>query len=187
MKKEKLDFLALIFLLVLTIIYLMLTSQDFSFKESVSGFLPIIIISSLPMLPIRSTKLLFFLFFLIFIFIFYDSESIIDWTGYLLILIFSLPSALLWTYIAKRTIKQQGNSSLNSAFINWLRNKNPKLSNLVLFLLNFLLIFISINIFNYLFFSKLNLFILFISLLIGIYSSFSEIYFFIIWPTKKRG
>ena len=187
MKKEKLDFLALVSLVAGTIVYLMLTSQDFNFKDSFFSLLPFIIISALAIYPIRSTKLLFTLFLLIFLLLFYDSESIVDWTGYLLTLIFSLPLALLWTYIAKRSMEKQPNSSLNSTFISWLRNKKPDISNLVLFLLNFLLIFISINIFNYLIFSSLNLFILFVSLIIGIYSSFSEIYFFIILPSKKRG
>lgn len=187
MKKEKLDFLALGILFVLTIVYLMLTSQDFNFKDSFFTLLPFIIISALAIYPIRSTKLLFTLFLLIFLFLFYDSESIVDWTGYLLTLIFSIPLALLWTYVAKRSMEKQPDSSLNSTFISWLRNKKPDISNPVLFILNFLLVFISINIFNYLIFSGLNFFILFISVLISLYSSFSEVYFFIIWPTQKRG
>ncbi|MFC6347495.1 hypothetical protein [Vagococcus carniphilus] len=186
MKKEKLDFLALVILVAATIVYLMLTSQDFNLKNSFLGLLPFITISALTVYPIRSTKLLFTLFLLIFFFLFYDSESIIDWTSYLLTFIFSFSFALVCTYLGKHTLKKQPRTSLKGTFIGWLRNKKPDISNLVLFLLNFLLIFISINIFNYLIFSGLNLFILFVSLIIGIYSSFSEIYFFIILPSKKR-
>lgn len=184
MKKEKVDFIFLVCFLSLLILYSYVTNSNFDIKQSLFTLVPFSILGFLSFYQKTTFKINFLIFLVCFSAVFYNPDAFVDWTGYLFMIIFAAPLALLWAFVLKVRQEKIKQGELDKSFINWLHKKKPTLSVKMLFILGFLLYSLIFCLLFYFLFPTFSIFLFLLCLSVSFYLSFSETYFYIILPKK---